>query len=578
MIGNNCGQQNPIGQLADHVTAGSPGMQDLGGFKHGFNPIPSQHQMAHAHVPQLNFSAPINGANMADEFAHQHNNVRMQHAQHAHHRQQQHMRAAPMSQQQRPPPMMQQQFPMMRPMHMMQRPVMMQPQQVQPHIPQESINKKDPARVVDEIETVQHSEIDDIRVTESDKEKIRRIIENPDEKWQKSNFVNLLKEFEQKPSAAEIIQPERNLSSDIDYEEAQGSHWANNFIEQLRQEDPEWASQLERIRSQGVQFDQQLGVDWNSYEQNLLGNRPLDPIPTSRAEDEYAFAENNEYMDGPSAFEEGLRLMNEGNLTEAVKAFEAACRQEPTRAEAWRYLGVCNAHNENEQAAIAAFLNCVKYDAYDLEALLQLGVSYTNDLNSRGALNYLKTWLSNHPDYSSISIGSEKQQMNDFYGSSRDSEQEAINLFNQAVVLNPEDPETHTVLGVLYNLTCEYDKAAFHFKHAVRLKPDDATLWNKLGATQANGDHSKEALESYRQALQLKPNYTRALSNLGISFSNLFMPKEAAQSYLACLSFNPDADNVWSHLAMALGDLERNDLIPLCEQKNIDLFRPHFDF
>ncbi len=38
-------------------------------------------------------------------------------------------------------------------------------------------------------------------------------------------------------------------------------------------------------------------------------------------------------------------------------------------------------------------------DPYNLDALMMLGVSYTNDLESSRALNYLKRWLENNPDY-----------------------------------------------------------------------------------------------------------------------------------------------------------------------------------
>merc|ERR1719204_1883949 len=92
---------------------------------------------------------------------------------------------------------------------------------------------------------------------------------------------------------------------------------------------------------------------------------------------------HEEYLDDSiDSFAEGLRLMREGNLSEAVKAFEAALNKEPNRSEAWRYLGLCHADNENEKQAIAAHLKCIELDPYDLTALVQLGVSYTNDLNS----------------------------------------------------------------------------------------------------------------------------------------------------------------------------------------------------
>jgi len=406
------------------------------------------------------------------------------------------------------------------------------------------------------------SELDDLTVTDSDKEKIRKILENPDPKWQNSNFVELLRDLEQKQSHPEPVNAED-----------QGSAWANDFIQGLGKEEPEWAEQLRNIRQGGIDWEKELGVDWAEYTKQL-GNLGLNTAPKN--DDEYAFEEENPYLEAPDPFEEGIRLMKDGNLGEAVKAFEAACRQQPDRAAAWRFLGLCHAHNENEKLAIAAFLNCIKHDPYDLDALLQLGVSYTNDLNQQGALNYLKTWIQNHPEFSSIP--SPDLNQTEMYGSISELERQVIAMFMKASELNTEDCDVHTVLGVLYNLTCEYEKASFHFKHAVRLKPKDATLWNKLGATQANGDNNEAALESYRQALNLKQNYTRCLSNLGICFSNLSRHEEAARTYLACLSYNGDADNVWSHLSLTLHQLKRPDLIPLCDRKNVDLFRPYFDF
>jgi tetratricopeptide (TPR) repeat protein len=63
----------------------------------------------------------------------------------------------------------------------------------------------------------------------------------------------------------------------------------------------------------------------------------------------------------------------------------------------------------------------------------------------------------------------------------------------------PEDGDVHTVLGVLYNLSRDYDKAIASFQTALQLKPRDYSLWNKLGATQANSARSADAIYAYQE-------------------------------------------------------------------------------
>ncbi|KAF6167502.1 hypothetical protein GIB67_031703 [Kingdonia uniflora] len=75
-------------------------------------------------------------------------------------------------------------------------------------------------------------------------------------------------------------------------------------------------------------------------------------------------------------------------------------------------------------------------------------------------------------------VGTSKEENlnNDIVGCAR--------LFNEAAQISLDDADVHIVLGVLYNLSKEYDKAIGSFQTVLKLKPRNYYLWNKLGTAQ----------------------------------------------------------------------------------------------
>lgn len=294
----------------------------------------------------------------------------------------------------------------------------------------------------------------------------------------------------------------------------------------------------------------------------------------------YTMVESNQYAGQVLPLQQGVEAFHRGELPEAIQMLETTATADNTTdaGEAWRWLGMAHAETDDDRQAIAALLKAVETDNNNLEALLELGVSCTNELDQNQALAFLEAWLEAHPVYSNVvqSVGPREDAIGTYAMTGR-----VIEMFKHAAEIAQNDADPFSALGVLCNLSREYDEAAGWFKKALQIKPSSHSLWNKLGATQANGSRSKDALHAYNQALALKPTYVRAWINMGISYQNQSMYQEACCYFLKGLSLNPESKHVWSYLRMGFTCMERSDLTDRlngAENPHPDMFRDEFKF
>ncbi|OBZ86413.1 Peroxisomal targeting signal 1 receptor [Choanephora cucurbitarum] len=306
----------------------------------------------------------------------------------------------------------------------------------------------------------------------------------------------------------------------------------------------------------------------------------------------YQFSTTNPYLLNPALIDQGIQS---DHLADAILALEAKAQLQTSNADAWQSLGLRQQENERDGAAIAALRQALSMNPRLLDGWLALAVSYTNENCRADAYDALEQWIANHDQYSHLIQSNSTPEGRHAY---------ITRLFLEAARSAPGeqmDPDVQVGLGVLFNMSEEYDKAIDCFQAALASRPRDYLLWNKLGATLANSRNPTGAIDAYFNALEINPTYIRARYNLAISCINLGQQREAAEHLLTALALQKSnsgsdgsvmvddkgqsipipggmSDNIWSSLRMLMSSMSREDLANECDRHNLDAFRSSFEF
>ncbi|XP_034730065.1 peroxisomal biogenesis factor 5 isoform X2 [Etheostoma cragini] len=440
-----------------------------------------------------------------------------------------------------------------------------------------------------------------------------------DPKLQNTEFLRFIRQIGEGSVTVES-RTDKQLKDKAQAKEAQS--WASNlnqvseesaeaWVDEFATSGPDFQQAKAAVESD-VDFWEKLQQEWEEMAKRDAESHPwlsdFDQLLSTSYDKGYQFEEENPYLSHPDPLSEGVKRMEAGDIPGAVRFFESAVQREPDNQLAWQYLGTCQAENEQEFAAISALRRCIELKNDNLTALMALAVSFTNESLHRQACETLRDWLKHNPKYGSVWEQKEGESQPDG-ARERDRERfgsllpeslfnDVQSLFLHAANSDPAqvDPQLQCGLGVLFNLSGEYDKAVDCFSAALSVTPQDYLLWNKLGATLANGSRSEEAVAAYRRALELQPGFIRSRYNLGISCVNLGAHREAVEHFLEALSLQRQAagdgaraarglggaaatmmsDNIWSTLRMALSMMGESALYAAADRRDLDTLLAHF--
>ncbi|CAB1413025.1 unnamed protein product, partial [Pleuronectes platessa] len=288
------------------------------------------------------------------------------------------------------------------------------------------------------------------------------------------------------------VDPECVLASQLNRQYISGRHarltkeprWGSALLSRHQSLEEEFERAKAAVESD-TEFWDKMQAEWEELaRRNWLTENEQAQIPSSVSPHEkgYYFHTDNPYKDFPNAFEEGLKKSREGDLPNAVLLLEAAVLQDPQDSEAWQVLGTTQAENENEQSAIVSLQRCLELHPNNLPALMALAVSLTNTGMRNDACEALLRWLRHNPKYKHLLKGkshlmgspSSQRRMSQAPNIGSSLLPEVKELCLEAVQHNSDsvDPDLQTGLGVLYNISGEFNKAVEAFNTALSVRPE----------------------------------------------------------------------------------------------------------
>ena len=128
----------------------------------------------------------------------------------------------------------------------------------------------------------------------------------------------------------------------------------------------------------------------------------------------------------------------------------------------------------------------------------------------------------------------------------------AVSLYDQLLIMEPDNFEAQYRCGISAMRLKEYDKAEKYFEAAAYIKPDDIGALSRAGYCYLKSGDLYKALSAFSKAASLEPGNPQFLSYLGIICGKLGWSKAAIDNFKKSMEVSPKSADTAYNLAMIL--------------------------
>jgi len=126
---------------------------------------------------------------------------------------------------------------------------------------------------------------------------------------------------------------------------------------------------------------------------------------------------------------------------------------------------------------------------------------------------------------------------------SKDSKllQKAVATAQQAVQLDDDSPDAHSVLGEVYKSAKNKEKSLTELNRVVELEPNSDAAYRNLGDAYSGSGHEQESIAAYQKAVSVNPYYWMNYNALGNAYFAQGENAKALPEFLKVTELAPDS-------------------------------------
>lgn len=189
---------------------------------------------------------------------------------------------------------------------------------------------------------------------------------------------------------------------------------------------------------------------------------------------------------------------------------------------------------ENYQQAIIRANRVLKTEPENTEAIYLKGYNYLEQNDTAKAIDHFIRSVENDPEFQDPYL-----QLGKIYSERGDPR--AVDFFNGALNMNPDDTETMYLLAMHYQEQKKFDKAMRTYRNILAVDSTNAKVYHNMGyMVMIYAEDFDEAIEYFDKAIQYRPDYFQAYYNRGYAYELKKEYQKARADYSEALNIRPN--------------------------------------